>query len=1029
MRKNVLLRCSLLLCCASFQLTASSSSLQETQNFETYGELQEQKKKRITGSVLDEFGTPVAGANIVEKGTTNGIITDLDGKFSLEVEEDAVLQISYIGYANQEIPVADKTIFNISMSEDTQLLEEVIVVGYGVQKKANLTGSVANVNSELLEDRPITSASSALQGLLPGVTVYQNEGQPGNDGGTIRVRGVGTFNNSSPMILVDGVEADMNYFNSIDGNDIESISVLKDAASAAIYGSKAANGVLLVTTKRGSVGKGKVSYSGYFGWQDPTRLPDLVSSADYAELYNEALHNDGKDPIYTAEQIQKFRDGSDPYNYPNTDWLGLFYTGSGLIHNHSANISGGTELIRYIASVGYQGQDGIIKNVGKEQYNFRLNIDANPMEKLELKTNVAYTNSAIEEPTNPYVGGLEQIFRQVKRISPMIPYKSESGEYGTIGDGNPIAWIDMNALTTKKRHNMFLTGTLKYHLTEELALSAVGSYKFYFEDNNEFRKDIQYNSGKYHGPSKMYQRMNLENTAYGDILLEYNKNFGDHNIKALAGFHSELYQRKYTYGYRQDFPNTEVGDLNAGSTSGQVAESFSRELAMMSWLARVNYDYKDKYLFEANIRYDGTSRFAEGNRWGAFPSLSAGWRLSEEAFFEELRSVLNNVKLRASWGMLGNQSVLDSDENEWFYPTVSLISLGQNYPFGGSIQSGGAVVNAVNPDLKWETTTSWGVGLDLNLFNKVSMTLDFYDKETSDILMPVATPDTYALSDYIDNIGSMRNRGVEFDIQYNERLDKIKLTLGGNISYNQNEILELGGVDEIIDGNRIKRVGETINSYYGYNTAGLYQSQADIDSWAVYEITGVAVQPGDVKYVDQNGDNIVDPKDRVVLGSEDPLISYGFNIGSEYKGFDLVLFFQGVAKAYRYMHSEVTGEINGDDTHPSTFWLDRWTPENTNTDVPRLSVGSSGPSLPRRISDYWYQNASYLRLKSVQLGYNFKPSLLSKIGVSQMRLYYSGQNLLTFTGFLKGYDPEVSSGRAAHYPQVMINTFGINLTF
>lgn len=988
-----------------------------------------QQSGRLTGIVEDELG-PVAGATIMQKGSSNGTASDADGNFTLDgLKNGDVLVVSYIGYKTQEIVYMGQSTLRVQLIDDALGLEEVVVVGFGVQKKANLTGSVANVNSELLENRPITSASAALQGLLPGVTVRQSQGQPGNDGGTIRVRGVGTFNNSSPMILVDGVESNLTYFNSIDGNDIESISVLKDAASAAIYGSKAANGVILVTTKRGATGKGKVSYSGYFGWQDPTRLPDLLSSADYAELYNEALVNDGKKPIYTTEQIQKYRDGSDPYNYPNTDWLDLFYVGSGFLHNHNANISGGSETIRYMASVGYQSQDGIIRNVGKDQYNFRLNLDAKPKDKLELRANVAYTNTSIDEPTNPYVGGLEQIFRQVKRISPMIPYKKENGEYGTIGDGNPIAWMDMNALTVKKRHNMFLTGSLKYHLIDGLAISGVASYKLYIEDNNEFRKDIQYNSTKYHGPSKMYQKMNLENTVYGDILMEYNKSFGAHNLKALAGFHSELYERKYTYGYRQNFPNTEVGDLNAGSTSGQVAESYSRELAMMSWLGRVNYDYEGKYLFEANLRYDGTSRFAKGNRWGAFPSVSAGWRISEESFFESLRPTLNNLKIRGSWGKLGNQSVLDSDNNEWYYPTVPLLALGKNYPFGGSIQSGGAVVNAVNPNLKWETTTSWGLGLDVALFQKVNVVFDFYNKETSDILMQVATPDTYALSNYIGNVGKMQNRGVELEASYNEKFGKVDFTLGGNFSYNKNKILNLGGVREIIDGDRIKRVGESLNSYYGYRTDGLYQSQTDIENWAVYKITGVAVQPGDLKYVDQNNDKVLDSKDRVVLGTEEPLISYGFNIGGAYKGFDLMLFFQGTAKAYRYMNGEVVGEINGDDTHPSDFWLDRWTPENTNTDVPRVSVGSAGPSAPNRISDYWYQNASYLRLKSLQFGYNFKPALLSKVGVSQLRLYYSGQNLLTFTGFLKGYDPEVSSGRGAHYPQVMVNTFGINLTF
>ncbi len=567
------------------------------------------------GIVKDSYGDPIIGASVIVKGTTIGTVTDFDGNFELaNIPSGSILSISYVGYTTKDI-AATVSQMNIILNESAIGLDQVVVVGYGTQKKVNLTGSVANVDNELLENRPVTSVSSALQGLLAGVAINQRQGRPGSDGGTIRVRGVGTFNSSTPMVLLDGVESSLTQVDQISPEDIESVSVLKDAASAAIYGSKAANGVILVTTKRGKVGAAKISYAANFGWSDPTRLPDLLSSADYAELYNEALRNDGRAEIYTPEMIQKFRDGSDPDNYPNTDWMGLFYKGSGFQHTHNINITGGSEAIRYMTSVGYQRQEGLIKHSNKDRYNFRVNLDANPTDRLEMNASISYTNLDILEPTNSYVGGGDdQIFRQVRRISPMVPYKKSNGDYGTIGDGNPIAWMDLGGTINKKRHYMQSSGSLKYNIWDGLSIKGVASYKLYLEDSNEFIKDIQYNPSKYHGPSKMYQKDNFENTVYGDILINYDKSFGLHNLSVLAGFHAELFQKKYTEAYRQDFPSTEVGDINAGSTSGMQNKGYTRELAMMSWLGRVNYDYAGKYLFEGNIRYDGTSRFAKGNR-------------------------------------------------------------------------------------------------------------------------------------------------------------------------------------------------------------------------------------------------------------------------------------------------------------------------------------------------------------------------------------------------------------------------------
>lgn len=992
-----------------------------------------QQQASLKGTVQDALG-PVTGASVVVKGTTNGTVTDMDGNFVLNVKKGDILQISFIGFLTQNIKYMGEPSLTIVLKDDTQKLDEVVVVGFGTQKKVNLTGSVANVDSKLIESRPITSVSAGLQGLLPGVTVTQKSGQPGSDNGTIRVRGTGTFNNADPMVIVDGVEASMN---DIDANDIQSISVLKDAASSAIYGSKAANGVILVTTKRGKAGKATVSYAANFGWQSPTQLPEYVNSADYAMLTNEARAYNKKVPLYSAEDIQKFRDGSDPDHYSNTNWQDLLFVGSGFQQQHNISLTGGDEKVRYMTSVGYQGQEGIIKNASKDQYNVRVNVDANPMERLETNFSVSYSNQSLVEPTASYGlnssgdGGMAQIFRQVNMISPMVPYKTSDGNYGSIGDGNPIAWIDLDQTAQKKRHNMLAVGSLKYYILDGLSIKGQASYRLYAEDSNTLMKQIQYNANKWHGPTKMWQKDTFEDTAMGDVMLEYKKSFGKHNLNVLAGFHSELYNYKYTMAFRQNFPSNDLADINAGSSDGAKAEGYTRQLAMLSWLGRINYDYAGKYLFEANVRYDGSSRFAEGNRWGAFPSFSAGWRLSEEGFFEDYKDTFNSVKLRASWGKLGNQNIVMAGVKE-YYPTVPTLVLDGSYPFGSSLSSGAYTKYAKNPNLKWEATTTWGVGLDLALIDKLNVTLDYYNKTTSGILMEVPTPDTYALEKFVDNVGKVENSGVELSAQYNDRFGKVDFSFGGNVAYNKNKIKDLGeGVTDIMDGNMIKRVGESMNSFYGYRTNGFYQSEQDIANWgAVYKLSGEKVMPGDLRYVDVNDDKELTSKDRVVLDSSDPKFTFGFNLGLKYAGFDLLAFFQGAAGVKAYMTLEAIGSLNGDDGKPNSLWMDRWTPENTDAKYPRVCEGLGGPSMPSNtVSDFWLQNANYLRLKNLQFGYTFPVKWLAKARISKLRVYYSAQNILTFTSFLKGLDPEAPSGKGDFYPQTQVHSFGLNLSF
>ncbi|WP_051253975.1 SusC/RagA family TonB-linked outer membrane protein [Arenibacter latericius] len=979
----------------------------------------------VSGTVT-ESGTdmPIPGASIVEVGTTNGVVSDFDGNYSITVPEDAVLEISFLGYAKQQLPVNGQAIINISLSEDAEFLDEVVVVGFGTQKKINLTGSVATVDSKMLESRPITSVSAGLSGLLPGVYVNQASGAPGNDGGSIRIRGTGTLNQASPMVLIDGVEGSLN---DVQANDIANISVLKDAASAAIYGSKAANGVILVTTKSGKSGEPTVTYTGDFGWQDPTVLPEYLGSYDYAVLYNEALANSGKAPRFSDNDLELFRNGSSPFTHPNTDWHDLLYQGSGFVTTNNFAVSGGSDYTSYRASLNYQNQDGIIEHTGKKDYNARLNLTVTPNDWITTNLNMSYSQMDRYEPNNAYVGGgLDQIIRQVNRIAPWIPYKNEDGTYGTISDGNPIAWLDMGPQINYQRKTFVGIGSIQFDLFDGFNIKATASHRNVDSGNSELNKELQYNPSKYHGPTKLTERFinNTRNTF--DLTANYSTSFnGEHNLDLLAGYHAESYNYKNTSAYRENFPSNELTDLDAGSTSGMSNSGYTRELNMVSWFGRANYNYLGKYLVEANVRADGSSRFAEDNRVGVFPSFSAGWRISEENFFDGFKDTMSNLKLRASWGQLGNQDALDD-----YYPTIPTLALGMDYPFNSTINSGAAIVNAKNASLIWEKTTSYGLGFDATLLRKIDITIDLYKKLTQGIIMEVPAPNEFALGKFFDNVGKLDNKGVELNVNYRDQFGDFDFQFGGNIAYNENELVQLAGTDQVINGRKIRRLGTPLDSWFGYKTDGLYQSEADITSWPTNTIYGSQLQPGDLRYVDTNGDGQVDAADRVLLGKSIPPINFGFNFSLGYKNFDFMALFQGAMGAYGYMDSDAIGAVNGDAQKPLKLFMDRWTPTNTNTDVPRLIDNIYGPSMPQNsTTSYWLKSTDFLRLKNLQLGYNLPTDILEEWNISRLRVYYSAQNLFTLTPYTKGWDPEAPSGRGSGYPVVMTNSIGINLTF
>lgn len=988
------------------------------------------------GLVKDATGESVIGASVVVKGTTNGTITDFDGNFSLDgIKKGDVIVISYVGYQTQEIKWNGSPL-NVILKEDSKTLSEVVVVGYGTQKKANLSGSVAMVDSKELENRPIQNVSSGLQGLMPGVAITGTNGAPGQDAGKIRVRGIGTLNEAGPYILVDGIET--GTLSAVDPNDIESISVLKDAASAAIYGSKAANGVVLITTKRGKTGQTKISYSGYLSFQNATNMIERMGSYEYASLLNQALEAEGMSKRFNDTELQKFKDGNDPL-YPDTDWYDLAYK-TGVQHRHNVNINGGSENVKYMASLGYLNQTGILPNAGREQFNARTNLDMKINKRLSARMNLSFIKNDYSDASSAYYGGSsDQIIRQLNLIAPWIVARYDDGTWGTISDGSPIAWLDSGMKVNRDNYNFSGMAAVDYEIFDGLKLTLQGAYVNNLQNYNYFQKYIKYNENKESDPSQLDERFYKWDRTNYDALLNYNKNFGKHNIKGLLGWHTEKYNYKYQKAVRKKFPNNELTDMNAGDASTQSNEGYTAELAMISCFARINYDFAGKYLLEANIRADASSRFAEGHRWGYFPSFSGAWRISEEAFMESAKdSWLSGLKIRASWGQLGNQDALSGSNND-YYPALNTYNLDSKYAFGGSLNSGYYQRKYRLETISWEKASTWGVGVDFTLFNKLNGSLDYYNRKTTGIIMDVTVPKEFALDAYKDNVGSMRNSGIEINLSYNTKIGQVDFGIAGNFSYNKNEILDLGGGDpnkylDATDGySQRNKVGEAMNSYYIYRADGFFNSQEEADAYtAKYgNPFGKTFKAGDLRYVDTNKDGKLTADDREYCGSSDPKIIYGFNINAGWKGIDLSLMFNGAAGVKRLFDGyEVYGNFSGDAAHPATIWRDAWTPDNHDASMPRIFYDTNSASSSRSVqSDFWLQDTSYLRLKNLQLGYTLPKGWLNSVGVENIRIYYSVENLLTFDKMKINIDPESTSQRLSSYPLLRTHAFGVNVTF
>lgn len=1003
-------------------------------------------RKPITGRVADASGNPLPGVSVTVVGGQGGISTNEKGEFTIDAPKNAELEISYVGYTTQTIKIGGRTDISVILAKAESSLNEVVVVGYGTQRKADLTGAVSTVGPQQLEDRPVTGVTNALEGTMPGVTVVQSNGQPGRDAGTVNINGIGTLNNSNPLIVVDGII--VSSMDDVNPNDIESISVLKDAASSAIYGSRAANGVVLITTKKGKTGISQIQYSGYLGKQTPTRLPDYLPSWQAATMYNQALANVGTAPFYSATDIQDYKDGSDPYGHPNTNWLGLFYSQHGLQQSHYLGFSGGNEKTQYLFSLGYFDQEGNVVKTQAQRYTARLNLTSQVKKNVKVMGGVSYTFNPFQEPLSSYPGvsQFSQMIRQINRISPTVPNQYANGDYGYIADGNPIAWLNSPSLGSYNRYELQATGGIDWEIIKDLHFRPLAGYTLTQNQDKAYVADIQFYDPTTGLPT-LYQGPNSEtdhydNTTYVTLqaLLDYTKKIGEHTFKLLGGYSQEYTKYYELNGYRQDFLNNSLSNLNAASTSGQTSSGYSDELALQSFFGRLNYDYEGKYLFEANLRYDGSSRFDTSNRWGLFPSFSAGWRISQEDFFKPLKSWFSELKVRGSWGQLGNQNlsqILNGQAYSGYsnnnYPYITTVAAGQNYTLGGSsptIAAGVAPTNGTNTTIKWETTTETDLGTDAGfLNNRLTFSADYFVKNTTNILLAIPQPAVYGLTPPVQNAGAVQNKGWEFTAAYHGKAGDFTYNIGANAAFIKNEVTSLDGTGPNISGVTIQKVGLPINSFWGYQAEGLFQNQQQV---AAHAYQGVNTGPGDIIYKDQNGDSTIDQThDRVYLGTYFPKVTYGFNLGAGWKGIDVTAFFQGAAGVKGYVEGALLGQVGTTVGKPTSAMLNSWTPSNPNASFPRLLTTSYLQNDPgTNPSSYWVRNASYLRMKNFQVGYTLPKSITQHLGIQKVRLYYSGQNLLTFTKFYKWVDPEAPAGTSGYdYPQIKTTTVGVNVTF
>ena len=1006
---------------------------------------QQKHSKKIQGNVKDTSGEPLIGATVMVKGSTGvGAVTDMNGDYSLEVPEGATLEISYIGYNTKTLPVGSKGVYDITLDEDVSNLEEVVVIGYGTVKKKDLTGAVAAVKGDELVNKRTTMLSSALQGSLSGVMVRRDSSAPGSGASSIHVRGVTTIGDSSPLVIVDGVQSSLDYVNA---NDVESISVLKDAAAASIYGSKAAAGVILVTTKRGQEGQLSLKYTGELGLEIPTRQPSMVGVTRYLEMNNELMYNDnpagGFFQVYSADQTKnwvKYHD-TDPNNYPIVDWTDMMLKDSAPRMTHAVTLSGGNKTVRSNATLSYDDVKGLTKGRRFQRYMFRSNTDFNINDKLSvaLDINIRHAKSA---------NSIFSPFNDMRKMPAIYPATWEDGRIASGKSGaNPYGLLLNGGQSVAHSTQAAGKASLTYKPVKGLSLQAIVSPYINYQKSKAFRYAASYNlmddpdvfGGYLEGGGTSYATNKLSETRNDDwhvtsqFLANYMLTLGKHDVTLMAGYENYYSKNESLSAARDQYELTSYPYLNIGPDDFKDNSGTGSEYTSNSIFGRVLYSYANKYLFQANVRHDGSSRFAKNYRWGTFPSFSAGWVVTEENFMKNIdANYLSFLKLRASWGRLGNERIGSN-----YFPYIALMSFGDSYFYmaDGTVTSGKTArpgVLAVK-DITWETTTSTDLGFDVNfLRNRLHLTFDYYWKKTTDMLLSIEIPYTMGYSNPSTNAGKMATHGYDIDISWNDRIGDFKYGVTLNFSDFLSKIDYLNNAD-IISGGKIKRAGVLFNEYYGYVCEGIYQTQEEVNNSAR---TSNTVTVGDLKYRDISGpDGVPDGKispeyDRVPLGNSLPRYQFGGTLTGEYRGLDFSVAFQGIGKQNSYREIAMVQPLRDNYGNiPSIVEGNYWSPfnsdeENAHVYYPRLSNVSKSNNYA--VSDYWMFNGRYFRLKNITVGYSLPQMWMNVIGINKTRLYVSASDLFCISNYPKGWDPEMGT---SSYPITTSLIFGLQVNF